>query len=525
MNFTKQRFIALTVLPIALASLASCDEQSKQEPQISAVNSAEPSKAAEERPTLSDGQIADAVRRELSYDPSVISDNVDVDVKSGIVELTGAVDTLLARSRAEYIASVVKGVRAIDNRLGVDVPSKDDSTIREAVLAALALDPTTERSDLTVDVADQVVTLKGSVQSYPEKMWAERTAGMIAGVKRVSNDIDVDYRNNRRDAEILEDVRARLRWDSVINDGLIRADVRDGHVSLSGIVGTLAEKNRAISNAWVAGVKGVEGRQLEVEWWANQDDLRKDKYVPKSDEDIRQALSDALLFDPRVNSFTVKPTVNAGVVTLTGKVSTLATKLAAERIAKGTVGVLGVKNEIELDAGASLAPNALLDPALDARLTAVLETNALTGGSEIEVDVDQGVAKLTGTVDNFAVKAQAEMLALMTPGIRNVKNELEVSIPTAFALEVDDAIVYPYEIPWSSKVSAKPLKTDLELEADIRDEFERSPYVTASDVQVDAHNGVVTLKGKVDSLRELDAAIANAYQGGAIRVDNLVQRR
>lgn len=519
MNRKKLRFIVLTTVPMTLGSLASCDDEGERATPTPAVSASDTSTASEEAPTLSDHQIANAVRRELTYDPSVASQTVNVDVTAGIVELTGEVKTLLAKSRAQYIASAVKGVRAVDNRLTVRVPSKDDDTVRGAVLAALALDPTTERSDLSVEVNDQAVTLKGTVQSYPEKIWAERTAAMVAGVKKVTNQIDIEYRANRRDAEILEDVEARLRWDSVVNDGLIRASVHDGYVSLSGTIGTLAEKNRAISNAWVAGVKGVEGKQLEVKWWANEDDLRKDKFVPKSDQEIQRALKDALLFDPRVNSFTVEPTVDGGVVTLSGSVSTMAGKMAAEQIAKDTVGVVDVQNEIELD------PGTVLDPALETRLTTVLQRDALIEAREIGVDVDHGVAKLTGTVGNFAEKAQAGILARMTPGIRGVQNDLKVSIPTAFAFELDDSTVYPYEIPWTSKVSAKPLKTDLEIEADVREEFERSPYVTASDLRVDAHNGVVTLHGAVDSPRELDAAIANAYQGGAVRVDNLVKFR
>ncbi len=510
---------ALVALPMGLVPSGCNDEHAAQSANPTEVNSASVTTGSEGLPkqTLSDAEIREAVEREMFYDPSISSDGVDVEVADGIVELTGSVKHLLAKARATLIASAVKGVRAIDNRLEVRVVERDDAAVKEAVIGALTMDPTTERFDISVDVEDQVVTLTGTVQSYAEKLWAARAARSVVGVKALENQIKVEYRANRRDAEILEDVKAQLRWDSVINDGLIDAKVDNGYVTLSGVVGTLAEKDRAETSAWVAGVKGVDARQLAVEWWAAENDLRKGKYVVKSDRQIQDAVEDALLFDPRVNSYTVKPSVKDRVVELTGTVSTIAAKHAAEQIARHTVGVTSVKNAIEVDA------KTVLDAALETRLKAALGRDAITQADDVDVDVDHGIAKLNGTVQNFAEKSRAEILAQSIPGIRDVKNDLSVLTPVAFVLEVRSMPDYPYVAPWASTISSVPLKTDLEIKNDIEHELEWSPYVNSDHITVHVDNGVATLDGKVATEREREAAEANAYQGGAVSIDDQLE--
>jgi osmotically-inducible protein OsmY len=43
------------------------------------------------------------------------------------------------------------------------------------------------------------------------------------------------------------------------------------------------------------------------------------------------------------------------------------------------------------------------------------------------------------------------------------------------------------------------------------------------EVEVKVENGVATLTGSVESRRERGAAVANAYQGGAVSVDDQLE--
>lgn len=63
-------------------------------------------------------------------------------------------------------------------------------------------------------------------------------------------------------------------------------------------------------------------------------------------------------------------------------------------------------------------------------------------------------------------------------------------------------------------------RTDLEIERDIERQLWWSPFVDADQVTVDVEDGVAHLAGTVDTHAERDAASENAFEGGAVFVDN-----
>jgi hyperosmotically inducible protein len=57
-------------------------------------------------------------------------------------------------------------------------------------------------------------------------------------------------------------------------------------------------------------------------------------------------------------------------------------------------------------------------------------TSALDGRdslSDVDVEVTNGVARLTGTVTDPAERLQASVVARATPGVRSVRNDLRVA--------------------------------------------------------------------------------------------------
>ena len=69
----------------------------------------------------SDGAITDRVRRRLFSDPDVKGYTIEVETKDRVVTLTGTVATDKARSKAEKLARKVSGVKAVVNKLRVEV--------------------------------------------------------------------------------------------------------------------------------------------------------------------------------------------------------------------------------------------------------------------------------------------------------------------------------------------------------------------------------------------------------------------
>lgn len=93
---------------------------------------------------------------------------------------------------------------------------------------------------------------------------------------------------------------------------------------------------------------------------------------------------------------------------------------------------------------------------------------------KIDVDVNEGVVRLSGTVKKEEVRAEAEKLARDTEGVRRVRNEIEIGERTLGERISDGAI--------TTKIKAK-------LTAD--------PQVNPFNINVDVKDGVVTLIGRV----------------------------
>jgi len=200
---------------------------------------------------------------------------IDVEVVDGIAQLTGQVDKLLAKERASRIAGRVKGVRSVSNRIDVTPPpGLSDEQIQKDIADAIRSDPAADVYEVDVVVVDQVATLTGKVDSWAELQLTAKIAKAVRGVAAINNEIGVRVPEERLATEIRDDVRQRLRWHVMVDDGLIDVSVRDGAVTLEGVVGSLAEKRLAESLARVAGVTAVDASALQVKWWADDEALR-----------------------------------------------------------------------------------------------------------------------------------------------------------------------------------------------------------------------------------------------------------
>ena len=65
-------------------------------------------------------------------------------------------------------------------------------------------------------------------------------------------------------------------------------------------------------------------------------------------------------------------------------------------------------------------------------------------------------------------------------------------------------------------------KHDLRIKLDVKWELSMSPHVDADHIRVIVRDGVVTLRGSVEDQNAFDAATANALEGGAKKVVNLL---
>jgi len=466
---------------------------------------------------ISDPAITDAVEDEFFFDRAVPFNDLDVSSNEGIVTLTGDVDNILAKERAVRLAETVKGVRSVINRITVQPPEKrSDEEIQKDVKTALLRDPATESFEVNVHVEDGEVTLGGTVGSWQERELAAVVAKGVRGVTALNNYVKVDYQTDRLDREIKSEIEQTLLWDAFVDHALIDVNVEDGRVRLDGVVGSAAEKRQAVIDAYVAGVISVSDDDLEVKRWARDEDLRKTKYVARSDEEIREAVEGAMLYDPRVYSFNVVPKVSAGMVSLRGMVDNLKAKRAAEQNARNTVGVISVKNRLKVR-----PPGTVGDQELAQRVREALQRDPFVEQYEVTVTVVDGTAYLNGTVDTYFEKAQADDVVSRVVGVVEVRNNIDVDYPgTPIVYDPYLYDWYPYGHYWYDYAPRYSVKSDWEIRKDIEDELWWSPYVDSDDVTVTVDDGVARLTGTVDSWMEYRAATENALEGGAIRVYN-----
>ncbi len=479
---------------------------------------AEELQAAMPAPEITDDQITAAVNTALMVDPGVSSYLVDVKSTGGIVHLSGIVNNILARERALAVSETVKGVRSVINEIEVRTAERTDVDILRNVEDALLLDPAADAYEIDVAVDDGTVLLSGTVDSWQEKQLAGTVAKGVAGVTALQNAIEINWTAGRLDHEIEKEIEAALKWDVLVDRAMIDVTVEDGQVTLSGAVGSAAEARRAGQDAWVAGVESVDRSGLDIEHWSRSEGFREKTYVDVSDENIELAILDAYLYDPRVNMFEVDVTVEDGTVTLEGTVNNLKAKRAASQDARNTTGVWQVENRLLVR-----VPDMPADRRIADSLKTALLRDPLVDRFDITVSVINGEAYLRGTVDTYFEKLRAQTVAEGIPGVIEVNNIIDVNNefnPLTHDPYIDhgwdfgDTGWYLYPRNITTRLS------DWEILERIRDELWWSPFVDEDQVTVSVNNGEATLSGTVETWSERAAAEKNAYDGGAVSVDN-----
>lgn len=142
---------------------------------------------------------------------------IDTDVESGVVTLTGNVESDVDSKLAEEIAKGIDGVSEVNNELQVGAVARgdasdssedesqernfptwfDDATTTAAVKTKLLAESSTKGLEIDVDTHEDVVTLSGSVESDQQKDLAGEIARNTGDVKEVRNQLVVSAAPDR----------------------------------------------------------------------------------------------------------------------------------------------------------------------------------------------------------------------------------------------------------------------------------------------------------------------------------------
>ena len=194
-----------------------------------------------------------AVEKELGFDPGVDAAHIAVRNIVGDVTLTGTVPSYPQYREAAAAAWRVAGVTGVHNQLEVALPEddyRDDVKLATAANNALAQNVTVPDS-VEATAVDGDITLTGTVSYGTERAAAEAAVAGLAGVRNVSNDIEISYGLDPVEVD-LHVQQALDRAALVPDDSDVTADTKDGVITLTGHVHTWAEHDAVVAAALMA---------------------------------------------------------------------------------------------------------------------------------------------------------------------------------------------------------------------------------------------------------------------------------
>lgn len=204
-------------------------------------------------------------------------------------------------------------------------------------------------------------------------------------------------------------------------------------------------------------------------------------------EALRRELLDELEWEPKLGTSKLDVAVaHDGVVTISGVVGSYAQKVAAECAVKRVRGVHAVVNDVDVRLPTA---HERADAELAAAVVEALEQDVLVPDERIRARVADGWVRLEGEVAWQYQRTAAEEAVHRLTGVKGITNLITVK----------------------PEVASEDLKARERVRVGIRAALERSADVEADNIEVEAHQGKVVLRGHVQSWAERDAVEAAAW--------------
>jgi osmotically-inducible protein OsmY len=140
--------------------------------------------------TRDDAAIAEDARRALRDELGAAEAALALQVRGGVVTLTGATELHLHRGAAERALRFVAGVRGVDNRVVVRPPVATPA-VRARVAEALRARAAQAAASVEVLTQGSTVVLRGTVGTAADRAAVEQGAWKVPGVTAVRNELSV----------------------------------------------------------------------------------------------------------------------------------------------------------------------------------------------------------------------------------------------------------------------------------------------------------------------------------------------
>jgi osmotically-inducible protein OsmY len=212
-----------------------------------------------------DAQIQADVQDELRLTPMVNATHIGVEVRQGVVTLTGHVDSYAEKWHAEQAAQRVGNVKALAVEMQVmfrGEPNISDGEIAHAVKNVLDWNVFIPTNAVKVMVENGWVTLSGKVAADYQRRIAESAIRYLSGVVGVNNHLVLKPAVSG--TVVKTDIEAVLQRRATKEAKGINIDIHDHEVTLTGKVHTLAERDLVSRAVWDSPGVWTVRNQIEV---------------------------------------------------------------------------------------------------------------------------------------------------------------------------------------------------------------------------------------------------------------------
>lgn len=198
-----------------------------------------------------DTQLQQDVMAELKWEPSVNAAQIGVEVKDGVVTLTGHANSFAEKWNAERAAQRVAGVKALAIEMDVTLPGsskRNDADIARSAENVLQWTADLPKDGVKVMVENGWITLSGEVDWEYQRQAAMRAVRNLLGVTGVSDEIAIKAKLPL--SAVKSDIEAALMRRAIDDAQNISVEVRGAEVTLRGEVHSWSERELAEHAAW-----------------------------------------------------------------------------------------------------------------------------------------------------------------------------------------------------------------------------------------------------------------------------------